>query len=362
MSQSHTVNSPWTMAVRRDDLSQVTLAASPLPALADGQALLRVDRVGITANNITYGVLGESFRYWEFFPAAARGLDARWGLPPVWGFCEVEASTVAGVDEGQRLYGYLPPATHLIVTPGRVDEQGFRDAGPHRAELPSPYNAYRRTDGDPAYDRAREDLLVLFRPLFFTSFMLADQLIDHDFYRADVLVLSSASSKTAYAAAYELRGKGPKLVGLTSAGNVEFTRSLGCYDEVLSYQQVADLDRSRATAYLDLSGRAELRVALRAHLGDRLVRDIAVGLTSQTPNAASANEVFFAPVQMRKRTADWGRAGLDARFSDAWRRFSTVVENWVDVSVGHGPEALRDAWLDVLGGHTPPRTAHVISL
>ncbi|MBV1852640.1 DUF2855 family protein [Catellatospora tritici] len=362
MTQTLDPTAPWTMAVDREDLSRVTVSAHPLPDLADGEALLRVDRVGVTANNITYAVLGESFRYWEFFPPAERGLDARWGLPPVWGFAEVQASTVPGVEPGRRLYGYLPSATHLLVRPDRVDAQGFRDASAHRAELPSPYNVYRLTTGDQAYDAAQEDLLILFRPLFFTSFMLADHLEDNGHYGADVLVVSSASSKTAYAAAYELHGKGPRLVGLTSPGNVAFTEALGCYDDVLTYDRVDELDPTRATTYLDLSGRPQVRDALRAHLGPRLVQDLAVGLTSRTPNAQSASAVFFAPVQMRKRTQDWGRDGLDARFADAWHRFSAVARDWVDVTVGTGPDALRAAWLDVLGGRAPARTGHVVAL
>ncbi|MEV0396319.1 DUF2855 family protein [Polymorphospora rubra] len=351
----------WTLAVRRDDLSHAVLVANPVPGLADGEALLRVDRVGVTANNVTYGVLGDSFHYWDFFPATAGGLGPGAGLVPLWGFAEVEKSTVVGVEVGQRLYGYLPPAGHLVVRPGRVDGRGFRDVSDHRGHLPSPYNVYRLTTADPVYEAGQEDLLILFRPLFFTSFMLADQLADNGYHGARTLVLSSASSKTAYAAAFELHGRGPRVVGLTSPGNVGFARGLGCYDDVLRYDEVDALELSD-TVYLDLSGRPEVRTALRERLGARLVRDIAVGLTFQVPNAASAQAVFFAPAQMRKRTVDWGREGLDARFGDAWRRFSSVVRPWIDVSVGHGPEALRAAWLEVLGGRTPPRTGHVVDL
>ncbi|MFJ8830839.1 DUF2855 family protein [Micromonospora aurantiaca] len=351
----------WTFAVARDGLARTTLVDGAVPGLTDGEALLRVDRVGLTANNVTYAVLGEAMRYWEFFPPQHRGLDGAWGLPPLWGFAEVVASTVAGVELGQRVYGYLPPAGHLVVRPDRVDASGFRDASPHRAELPSPYNSYRATDGDPAYRAEQEDLLILFRPLFFTSFMLADQVIDEDAYGARSLVLSSASSKTAYAAAFELHGGGRRLIGLTSPGNLAFTRSLGCYDEVLSYDQIGALD-AVPTVYLDLSGSPTTRAALRGHLGDLLVRDIAVGLTQQTPNAGAAGEIFFAPVRIRKRSQDWGRDGLDERFADAWQRFSRVVSGWLDVRVGTGPEALRDAWLDVLAGRTPPRVGHVVQL
>ncbi|MGW4677371.1 DUF2855 family protein [Micromonospora taraxaci] len=351
----------WTFAVTRDDLGQTTLVDGVAPVAADGEAVLRVDRVGVTANNVTYAVLGDAMRYWEFFPPASRGLGPQWGLPPLWGFAEVVASTVAGVEVGQRVYGYLPPAGHLLVRPDRVDASGFRDASPHRAELPSPYNAYRSTSGDPAYQPDQEDLLILFRPLFFTSFMLADQVVDNDFYGAESLLVSSASSKTAYAAAFELRGRGPRLVGLTSPGNLAFTRSLGCYDEVVSYDDVDGVD-AVLTVYLDLSGAPTTRAALRRHLGDRLVRDIAVGLTNQTPNADAAEEVFFAPVQMRKRSQDWGRDGLDRRFTEAWQRFTAVVGGWLDVQVGVGPEALREAWIDVLAGRTPPRVGRVVQL
>jgi hypothetical protein len=351
----------WTFAVARNDLAKTLVVDGPVPGLSDGEALLRVDRVGVTANNVTYAVLGDAMRYWEFFPPEPRGLEREWGLAPLWGFADVVGSTVPGIEAGQRLYGYLPPAGHLVVRPSRIDETGFRDASEHRADLPSPYNSYRSTTGDPAYREADEDLLVLYRPLFFTSFMLADQLVDRGFHGASALVFSSASSKTAYAAAFELRGQGPRLIGLTSPGNVGFTESLGCYDDVVSYADIATLD-AVPTVYLDLSGAPATRVALRGHLGEQLVRDIAVGLTNQVPNMDSATEFFFAPVQMRKRTVDWGRDGLDKRFSHAWSRFAEVVRGWVDVRVRQGPDALQAAWLDVLAGRTPPNIGHVVQL
>src|ERR1700754_4594915 len=97
----------WTLAVDRGDLTRATLTESAVSEVTPGTALLRVDRVGLTANNVTYAVLGEAFRYWEFFPPADRGLDPSWGLVPLWGFAEVAASAVAGVEPGQRVYGYL---------------------------------------------------------------------------------------------------------------------------------------------------------------------------------------------------------------------------------------------------------------
>ncbi len=350
----------WTLAVDRSDLARTSLRDAPVPAIGEGEALLRVDRVGLTANNVTYAVLGDAFRYWEFFPA-----EPGWGQVPLWGFADVAASTVPGVDDGDRYYGYLPPAGHLVVRPERIDDRGFRDGSPHRAGLPSPYNAYARTTGDAAYEPGREDLQVLYRPLFFTSFMLADALVDNDLYGASVVALSSASSKTAYGTAFLLRDAGRTLVGLTSPDNVVFTESLEVYDEVLPYDAATSL-APKPTTYLDFAGNAGLRVALHDHLGDDLVHDAVVGITHQDAApigtlAGARPQVFFAPERMRKRARDWGRTGLDERFGDAWRRFAPAVEGWVDVVEHHGPEALREVWLDVLAGRAAPRAGHVVT-
>lgn len=346
----------WTLAVDRADLATTRLAEAPTPDPHDGEAVLRTDRVGVTANNVTYAVLGgPPFRYWDFFPAAEG-----WGHVPLWGFAEVAASRAPGVAEGDRVYGYLPPAGHLLVRPGRADGRGFRDTSEHRAALPGTYNVYALTTGDPAYEERREDLQVLYRPLFFTSFVLADWVDDNDAFGARQVVLSSASSKTAYGAAFLLRAAGRRVAGLTSPGNVAFTESLGVYDDVLAYDAVGTLPR-RPTAYLDVAGSDEVRAALTAHLGDALVRDTAVGITRQDPTALAREGLFFAPDQIRKRGNDWGRDGLTERFGAAWQAFAPRAEEWVDVVRHSGPEALRDVWLDVLAGRTPPREGHVVT-
>jgi hypothetical protein len=223
-----TPSQSFDLTVDRSDLSDARVTATDAPSPSDGEAVLRVDRVGMTANNVTYAVLGDALRYWQFFPTAEPGR----GRVPLWGFAEVVASRCEGVAEGDRVYGYLPSSGHLLVRPDRVRGGGFRDAAPHRADLPAVYNAYARAD------ESRADLQVLFRPLFTTSFVLADWLADTE-TQAAAVVLSSASSKTAYGTAFLLRhlagdGERPEVVGLTSPGNVAFTESLGVYDRVLS--------------------------------------------------------------------------------------------------------------------------------
>ena len=346
----------WAFEVLRDDLTRTATVHVDVPEPADGEAVLRVDRVGLSANNVTYAVFGEAMRYWELFPASPR-----FGRVPLWGFADVVASRTPGVEVGQRLYGYLPTASHLLVRPDRVDNAGFRDSSKHRASLPGVYNTYTLTSGDLLYEAEREDLQVLFRPLFSTSFLLADQVREQP---AEVVALSSASSKTAYGTAYLLRGGDAEVVGLTSAGNIGFTRSLGCYDRVLTYDEAAEL-AVVPTAYVDLSGSTSLRRALHQHLTDELVADLVVGATHNDPTPSgelpgAPPSFFFAPARVKSRAAEWGRDELDRRLAAAWHDFAAAASAWVDISVSPGPDALRDVWLEVQGGRSSPRTGHVL--
>ena len=40
--------------------------------VSDGEVRLRVDRVGLSANNVTCAVLGQPLRYGQFFPPGPR--------------------------------------------------------------------------------------------------------------------------------------------------------------------------------------------------------------------------------------------------------------------------------------------------
>src|SRR4051812_8788645 len=177
--------------VKRDDLRECRIANSVAPALESGQALLRVETFGMTSNNVTYAVFGEAMSYWDFFPA-----EDGWGTLPTWGFAEVDSSDADGVEVGTRLYGYLPSSSHLLVTPSGADETGFVDGSPHKAALPSAYHRYIASDADPFYSAGTEAIQMLLRPLFFTSFLIDDQLDDDGLVTRGPVIVSSASSKT----------------------------------------------------------------------------------------------------------------------------------------------------------------------
>jgi Protein of unknown function (DUF2855) len=310
-------------------------------------------------------VFGETMSYWDFFPA-----QEGWGRVPVWGFAEVEQSQAQGVDPGARLYGYLPPSSHLVVTPTHADERGFVDESPHRAALPSAYQRYEVTDADPFYGARTEEIQMLLRPLFFTSFLIDDQLADEGLTARGPIVISSASSKTAVAAAFLLaQREGVELVGLTSPRSAEFVDGLGIYGRSVTYDAIDSLERGAAT-FVDIAGDSAVRLAVHSHYGDQLVHSMAVGVTHwEESQGADESELpgppptfFFAPDRVLKRSKDWGGDDLNRRAADAWHPFCEWTGGWLEVVHGQGFEAVQNAYLEVLEGRVEPTCAHVLSL
>ena len=340
--------------------------------LADGEARLRVDRFALTANNITYAAFGETMKYWQFFPCA----DASRGCIPVWGFASVIESRSAGVSPGQRVYGYFPLGTHLVVQPVRPAPHGFADGAAHRAGLAAIYNQYVLSDSNAS--ARTEGLLALLKPLFSTSFLLDDFFADRGDFRAERLLLSSASSKTAYGTAFCLRRRAtrPAVLGLTSAGNLDFVRSLGCYDDVIVYDDLTRLDPKVPSAYIDFAGDAALRGRVHQHLADALTYSCAVGGSHWEQLGGGGGlpgprpELFFAPAQAAKRSAappvGWGAAALNQRIGDALAAFLHAIDAadppWVDLRSSHGAEAVDAAYRRLLAGHVPAREGLVLAL
>ena len=345
------------------DLRRCRLVEAPARELEAREARLEVERFGLTANNVTYAKFGEAMSYWRFFPA-----EDGWGHMPVWGFARVSESREGALEEGTRVYGYLPPASELIVSPQRVDERRFRDGAVHRAQLPGTYNSYARTDADPVYDAGSENLQMLLRPLFFTSYLIDDFLSDTGLLDGNAIVLSSASSKTAIGLAFLLsRRDGVEVLGLSSTRGAEFARSLGCYADVLAYEDGASLP-DRDAVYIDMAGDARVRELVHGHLGGRLAHSAVVGVTHHEHMGAVPDDLpgprpafFFAPDQVNKRTKEWGAEELERRLAQAWRPFMQWTDGWLEVVEGRGGEALRKAYLELLDGNVDPAKAHVFS-
>lgn len=354
--------------VARDDLQQSTFIEVALPdaaLLPEDALLVKVDRFAFTANNITYALLGDQLQYWSLFPA-----PQGYGNIPVWGFGEVIASRHPTIAKGEILFGYFPMATHLVIEATDVKKTSLRDGAAHRQGVSPVYNAYTRVSDNPAFAGRQGDYQALLRPLFMLSFLVDDFLADNDFFGAKTVILSSASSKTAFGLAWLLHThrKPVRVIGLTSPGNAAFVRSLGCYDEVVTYDRIADMPADAPIAYVDMAGDAALRERLHRHFGERLAYSGRVGLTHQ--DVADGDKAlpgakptwFFAPDQIRKRAKEWGPGGFDDRFSTVWSGFTESLGPKLDITIGQGKAAVERVYLGTLQGRVKPQRAHMLSL
>ena len=365
-----------TLDVDRKQLSTPRIFEEADRPLVDGEVRVAVEHFALTSNNITYGVFGEGMRYWDFFPAL-QDTEILWGRIPVWGFAEVIDSRMPSVEVGRRIYGYLPMSTDLIVKPGRVDERGFTDTAEHRSAMAGTYNRYMFTDHDPTYRADREAQQMVLWPLFMTSFMIDDFLgqnvLEDDASSITTVVISSASSKTAIGAAYLLaRRTGVTVVGLTSAKNADFVRSLECYHRVVTYDQMTDLPSGTAsdiTAYVDIAGDRSVTHGVHAHFQDDLSYSMVVGSTHwDAPTTTDGGlagpkpEFLFAPSQIALRSKEWGRVGLDQRVGESWNRFSEWTGVWMKVEKTIGVAAVEKLYQELLAGRVDPTVGHVCSM
>ena len=357
----------WHVLIDRNDLRNVAVVDATPGPLTDGQVRLRVDAFGFTANNVTYAAIGDLIGYWNFFPAPDRGDDVTWGRVPVWGFADVVESRCAGVSVGERVFGYLPMSTELVIEPGQLSAAGLTDMSAHRADMPAVYNQFSRCAGDASYNPADENMQMLFRPLFFTSFLIDDFLDDNGFFAASTVVLTSASSKTAFGTAHLLHQReGVTVIGLTSQANLDFVDGLGCYDSVVTYDEIASLPDG-PTVLLDFSGNPQVVAAVHQRYGDQLAHSAIIGVTHWEERTTvvdampgPAQEMFFAPTQIDKRRAEWGPGEVEQRLGAAWGPFIERAKTWLSVVEGWGPDAIVAVYADTLEGNTRPDTAHVL--
>ena len=362
--------------VSRTNLRDGKFVTTQLPELKPGEVLLHVDKFALTANNITYGAAGDSIGYWKFFPATEG-----WGRIPVWGYANIAASKNDALPVGERVYGYLPISTDVIVDAAKITPAGFIDGASHRAALPPVYNQYQRVAADQAYFSGRENEIALYRPLFSTSFLVDDFLADGDFYGARQVVLASASSKTALGLAQLLHDhrKGQvKAVALTSAANKAFVARTGYYDSIFTYDEVDKLDKRVPTALVDFAGNRKLVAAIHTHFADQLKYSCIVGATHweylATGGPGSTAEAerlklpgakpifFFAPDRIVKRSADWGPAGVRDRIGHALTEFAASAKSWMHVVEGKGQGQIEEVYGDFITGKTNPAEGHILSL
>lgn len=347
----------WDYLIAKDEIGRGELRAQAEAPLRDGEALLAVESFAVTANNVTYGAMGEAFGYWKFFPA-----PDGFGRVPVWGFATVVESKAEGIEPGLRLFGYLPMSSHFVA---RLQKRGggYVDAAEHRAQLPPTYNEYAAAP-EPA---ASDDHRSLLRPLFGTSWLIDDFLEEAGDFGARSVILTSASSKTALGLAWRLHRRGVPVIGLTSPAAKAFLETVGTFSQVVAYDDIESLDLAGPVAIVDFAGNAGVIGRLHRKFADAVVHSAIVGVThweaapEQADLPGAPRALFFAPDQIRKRVAEWGPAEFGRRFSDNLADF-VAGSPWLKLRTLNGPDGVAEAWAETVGGRASPDTGLIVKL
>ena len=256
----------------------------------------------------------------------------------------------------------------MTVTPVA---DGVRDDGPHRAAHAPVYRSYVATDRDAFYQAGAdaEDRHALLRGLFITGWLAEDFFADNDWFGARRVVVLSASSKTAIGFAHCADARaGIEVIGVTSSGNHAFTHGLGCYDEVVTYDEIDRVPAETPIVSIDMAGNGPVLAAVHAHFGDQLKHSMAVGRSHHdAPSRAAAlagpkPTFFFAPSQVKKRVQEWGVRAYQERVAASLNGFVDWSQQWLAVRHTFGTEPAAAAWRDVHAGRVAPDVGYVVSL
>lgn len=361
----------WAVEIDRDDIRDAALVTEHEGALPAGAIEVAIDLIALTANNVTYaalgkptGLLGPDVGYWDFFGDR----DAP-GRLPVWGYATVTRSDVEGIAVGEAFYGYWPLASHAVLLPMRVGRVGFTDAMPRRQALPPFYNNYQRVAALDGYRPKDHDWWPVFRPLYVTGWLVADQLADECGQDAEQVLVTAASSKTALGFAHAMRAQGdaPRLVALTSERSADFVRASGLYDDIVLYDSIPAMAGDVRSVLVDFANAGAVTRAVHDRFGDALALDLVVGFTHWDAGTEAGTMPgprrtgFFAPGRLQKRGGDWGAEELRRRMGDSWDGFLRDAPRLATLERRQGGEAALAAYRAAVAGEADPRVGVLIS-
>jgi len=340
----------------------------------DGEVLLKIQKFSLTANNISYAAAGRAkgLEYFKHFPASE---PSKWGIIPVWGLALVEQSTTEGLQPGDMIYGYFPMASSVVLKPSKVTNKGsFVDLTPARSTLPEIYLSYQLTKFDSFYHSSWDNEMILLRPLYITGFLLADFLSWHSFFAAENVLITSASSKTSLSLAFELRQlkkSNKSIIGITSKKNLQFTKSLGIYDDLITYDSLQSVPL-KSSVIVDMAGNQKVIEKLHSHLatGDStlLKYSCSVGRSHWDQFRKSTFKdpqptFFFAGQWVAQRSSELGSTKkLMELITNAWVHFVPWSKKWLETPCFFGPEAVSRAYQQLLDGTVSPNSGIIAGM
>ncbi|MBB1439133.1 DUF2855 family protein [Shewanella sp. SG41-4] len=371
--------------------------------MAENEVLLKVSKFALTANNISYGITGDTLGYWQFFPVKSFSVDSfpaenipadsvatntdsasattdnalqhtQWGRLPVMGFADVLLSNNKDIKVGERVWGFMPMATHLKIIAGKVNPTGFSDVNPCREGLSPVYARFDRVSTNPFYQLNNEDYDILLRGLFTTSWLVDDFMFDNNYFDATQYLITSASSKTSIALAFAIKQRGQRsTVGITSMANLSFVESLGCYDYVISYDNITTLDANVASILVDMAGGKKTLAAIHHHFSQQLRYSCRIGATHHGDIDLTDTETdgmlpgatptfFFAPTQLKKRSLEWGVGETMKQMNQSLLSYIDFCRSIITISHTHDLHYVNDIYQQVLAGTAAASVGQIISL
>ena len=358
-----------SLVVSRSDLDHMEVRPSVLTdgsTPPTGSALLAIESFALSTHTVTTAASADSTGAWRHFPA-----PDGFGHIPTFGRARVARSGHPDLAEGLEVTGYLPMATHLLVTPERIDPRGFCDGSPHRRGSAAVHDRYLIRAVDPTSVASEDpDLEVALRPQFTMAFLVVAGVSARSMDEVAAVVVTSASCRTALGVAHLLGAleHPPAVIGVTRDDHVADTAASGCYDRVLSYRDVVSLPVG-PTMVVDFCGDGAVAHDIHHHLGDSLLRSIVVGATHRNAvpvdTAAlpgATREIFLAPEvaeDLRRRVDD---AAIEVAFTDAWRSFLRRLHGWWEPREVVGPDAVVGAYRRAREGSVGVRELVVGSL
>jgi hypothetical protein len=250
---------------------------------------------------------------------------------------------------------------------------------------------------------------MLYRPLFWTSYWCEDWLHSTGSYKADpgiilTILVASASSKTAFSLSYLVRKRihsgelnNVTVVGLTSKRNVQFTQSLGLYDEIYEYDTFTEGkafqgDNERRWIYVDVAGNDSLNARIQSHFASptvsRIVKNVALGVTNLTPSTSANDDMkwthnafdpkapvfadpanrwptvehFFMPEWLDVRKYQLPIQEIFRRQEEAWKQLMKDCPGWVRLERVNGAERVREDYVRVAQNGVGPDKGLIWSL
>lgn len=386
------------IATKRLRKTETAVLEDELPPLQSGEIRLRVDKVGLSTNNVFYAQMGDAplLKFFSVYPLTHDG----YVNVPAWGIATVIASNNSDFEAGERYRGFLH-MTNVVQMKARKTSDGFTAYGHGRDKLTKAYNKFVKIEdsaSSPFFgDSPKANLAMAAAPSALSGFIIYELLKAKDFFRADSVIITSASAKISLAVAVFLQrerraGNIKQLIGYTSRKNAEFVQSTDLYDEVMTYDQDLRSEEGLNHLMIDIAGDA----ALITRNKKALIKALAVGAThSKAKKSTFAAfgptaylkmgadmmapqfigqwvdkklnpkiELFFAPTVMTKLIGLMGKATFNKKSDEALAEFAgAMIDNgWMSIDRCENAESTQAAYTAIFEGNSSPSKAVVVSL